>query len=331
MDPLSQGIIGACVPQALANKEKVRTAAVVGFFAGMMADLDVLIVSQKDPLLSLEFHRQFTHALIFIPLGGLFAAALLYLLRQKLRFADLKFYDFFLFSTLGYATHGLLDACTTYGTQLLWPFSEARIAWNIISIIDPLFTLPLVFLVVVGFVRKSSLAARLGLVWVFIYMGFGFFQHSRAVNFAKNLAEERNHAFVRIDAKPSFGNLILWKTIYEFEGFFYVDAVRLIQATVFFEGEKIEKFDLDRDFPDLPRESVQAEDIARFRWFSNDFLALHPKNKSIIGDVRYSLVPNEVSPLWGILIDVHNPEQHVRFETSRDVRDHLRFKKMLGL
>ena len=44
---------------------------------------------------------------------------------------------------LGYGTNGLLDACTTYGTLLLWPFSNARIAWNNVSVIDPLFTLPL--------------------------------------------------------------------------------------------------------------------------------------------------------------------------------------------
>ena len=39
-------------------------------------------------------------------------------------------------------THPLLDAHTAYGTQLFWPFSDERFAWSIISIIDPLFTLP---------------------------------------------------------------------------------------------------------------------------------------------------------------------------------------------
>ena len=43
---------------------------------------------------------------------------------------------------MGYATHGLLDSCTSYGTQLFWPFSDVRVAWDTMSIVDPLFTVP---------------------------------------------------------------------------------------------------------------------------------------------------------------------------------------------
>ena len=47
-----------------------------------------------------------------------------------------------MYSTIGYATHGIIDSLTSYGTQLFWPFSNDRFATNTISIIDPLFTLP---------------------------------------------------------------------------------------------------------------------------------------------------------------------------------------------
>ena len=66
----------------------------------------------------------------------------------------LSFPRTWLYAALGFATHGLLDACTTYGTQLLWPFSDARIAWNVISIIDPLFTVPILLLVVFAAARR---------------------------------------------------------------------------------------------------------------------------------------------------------------------------------
>jgi membrane-bound metal-dependent hydrolase YbcI (DUF457 family) len=42
--------------------------------------------------------------------------------------------------SLGYATHAILDVATSYGTFLLWPFIEIRYSWNIISIVDPLFS-----------------------------------------------------------------------------------------------------------------------------------------------------------------------------------------------
>jgi len=70
MDPLSQGTIGASFSQSLSSKN-LLTIGIIGFLAGMSPDLDVLIKSDQDPLLFLEFHRQFTHSLFFIPIGGL--------------------------------------------------------------------------------------------------------------------------------------------------------------------------------------------------------------------------------------------------------------------
>ena len=40
----------------------------------MAADLDVLMQSSNDPILFLEYHRQFTHSLFFIPIGSLIVA-----------------------------------------------------------------------------------------------------------------------------------------------------------------------------------------------------------------------------------------------------------------
>ncbi len=70
MDPVTQGALGAALPQATTNKTRVGIAGVLGFVSGMAADLDVLIRSETDPLMFLEYHRQFTHALIFIPVGA---------------------------------------------------------------------------------------------------------------------------------------------------------------------------------------------------------------------------------------------------------------------
>ena len=78
MDPISQGVLGAIVPQAAKSKPIIGVAALFGFVAGMSADLDVLIRSPADPLLFLEYHRQFTHSLIFIPIGGFITGSLLF-------------------------------------------------------------------------------------------------------------------------------------------------------------------------------------------------------------------------------------------------------------
>ena len=119
MDPLSQACLGASLSQSSTNdKSKLISALLIGGVSGMAPDLDVFIRSVDDPLLFLEYHRQFTHSLFFVPFGALLCTLLFYPFFQK----RLSFKLIYLFSFLGFATHGFLDACTSYGTQLYWPF-----------------------------------------------------------------------------------------------------------------------------------------------------------------------------------------------------------------
>ena len=299
MDPLTQGVLGATLPQATAApKGSVAAAGLLGFLAGMSADLDVLIRSSSDPLLFLEYHRQFTHSLVFIPVGGLLCALLLHWLIGKRR--SLTFRQSFLYCTLGYATHALLDACTTYGTMLFWPFSEMRIAWNTISIIDPLFTLPMLLLIVLAGLKKRPAVARIALVWGLAYMTLGLWQRNQAVEMGYEIASGRGHVPLRLEAKPSFANLLVWKIVYETEHKFYVDAVRATLSPEVFPGSSVAKLELARDFPWLDQHSQQARDIERFRWFSNGYIARDPVYSNRVIDIRYSLIPNEVAPLWSI-------------------------------
>ena len=138
MDPISQGTVGAAFAQSAADKKNIGKISVVGFLAGLAPDLDVLIQSSTDPVLFLEYHRQFTHSLFFIPFGALIVAALIFPLVRK----HLSFKTTYAASFFGYATHGLLDACTSYGTVLFWPFSNERLTWNNISIVCLLYTSP---------------------------------------------------------------------------------------------------------------------------------------------------------------------------------------------
>ena len=316
MDPLSQGVLGAAAPQA-ASKKDAALAAALGLLSGMSPDLDVLISSDTDPILFLAYHRQFTHALIFIPIGGLICAVLLYGLFARRR---LSFARTYLFCTLGYATHGLLDACTSYGTQLFWPFSTMRVAWHNISIIDPLFTVPIALCVVVGALRKSNRWGRFALLWALMYLGFGVVQRERAEAFGREIASTRGHEPVVVEAKPSFGNLLLWKSIYAYADHYYIDAIRVGRESKVFPGEVVAKLDLARDFPWLDPESQQARDVERFRWFSAGFLAKSDAMDGLIVDMRYSMLPNSAKALWGILLSEDaEPDAHVGYRVMREV------------
>ena len=317
MDPLTQGAVGATLPQASSRGKYAGSAALLGFLAGMAADLDVLIRSSTDPLLFLEYHRQFTHSLIFIPVGGFICALVLHQIIGRRR--QLSFQQSWLFCTLGYATHALVDACTTYGTMLLWPFSDQRFAWNTISIIDPLYTLPILALVLIGARQKSATFARFALAWALVYPGIGLVQRDRAEDAGLQIAQSRGHDPIRLEAKPSFANLLVWKIVYETENHYYVDAVRVGVTAKHYLGERAEKLDIARDVPWLDLESQQARDIERFRWFSNGYIAKDPLRPNRIIDIRYSMIPNEIDALWAIELSPDAaPNDHVGYETSRD-------------
>ena len=172
MDLLTQGLLGANLAVTGAQKHEIRLATGIGFFAGMVADADILIQSEQDPLLTIEFHRHFTHSLFFVPFGAFIAAVLLWpFLRKRLGFPRL-----YLFCLLGYSLSGVLDALTSYGTHLLWPLIETRVALNIISVIDPVFTLILLVALIIAFRNKTKTHATFGLIIASLYLLIGYAQ-----------------------------------------------------------------------------------------------------------------------------------------------------------
>ncbi|KHD26841.1 membrane-bound metal-dependent hydrolase [Vibrio caribbeanicus] len=330
MDPLTQGLIGASLPQSVGKKQHVIVAGALGMLSGMAPDLDVLIRSSQDPLLYLQYHRQFTHSLLFIPIGSMLCAAVLYPLFAK-RFG-LSFGQSWLYCALGFSTHALLDACTSYGTQLFWPLSQQRVAWSNVSVVDPMFTLPVLILVALAVWRRSPVFARAAFVWALVYLSLGGIQKQRVEKVAWQLATERQHSPIRLAAKPSFANLLLWKVVYETDDEFYVDAIRVGVSTKVYQGDSVKKLDIARDFSWLDMSSQQAIDIGRFAHFSNGYLAVDPNNSMRIMDVRYSIVPNQINPLWSIQLSPNaNKEEHVQYVVERESTDDSRrlFYKMI--
>ena len=96
-----------------------------------------------------------------------------------------------------------------------------------------------------------------------------------------------------------------------------MDAVRVGIDATWYPGARVHKLNLARDFPALRGHSMQVQDIERFRWFSDDYLAVDSKNR--VFDMRYSMLPNEIDPMWGITLDLKNPSEHVQWWTDRSL------------
>ncbi len=274
-------------------------------------------------------HRKFTHSLLILPFGALAVAALLHSagLRRRLTFART-----WLFCTVGYASHVLLDACTSYGVELFWPLSGQRPALGIVSVFDPLLTLPMVALAALAAARRSRRVAAGAMCWAVAYLSFAGVQAGRAEAAAAAVAESRGHEPSRLVVAPSFANTLVWKSLYEHDGRYYVDAIRTGLAARLHPGDNVAVLDTDEHLHWLGDDTRQARDLTRFRLVSNGYVALDPGAPNRVMELRYSLVPNEIAPYWGLELDPRAAaDEHASFVTTgeRTLRQGLRLLRMV--
>ena len=321
MDIVTQALLGSAIAQLGAKKTEIKIATLIGCIAGILADADIFIHSANDPLLFLDYHRHFTHAIAFIPIGALIAALICWpFVRKNINFSRLYFFAF-----LGYLLSGVLDAFTGYGTHLLLPFSDERIAVNIISIIDPIFTLSLLVGVIGNIKFKSKKITIYSLIFCTAYLSTAYLQQGRAANIQSEIAKKRGHVIEKSIVKPTLGNIVLWRSVYLYQDKYYIDAIRVgLSNDKIYQGETIKRVGLDNNFSTTDITSLLYQDIRRFQTFSNNYIAFDPRDQSILGDIRYSMLPISANPLWGITINPNKADEHTPYLTMRKHNEKLR-------
>lgn len=300
MDPLTHSTFGMAVAMMVAPRGNRRQAALAGLAAGLLPDADIFIRSDADPLLGLEYHRHFTHSVAFQPVIALLAASIAWLLlRGKTPWRLL-----FLPALAAGLSHIFCDAWTSYGTRLWWPFADTRVAWDMVSIIDPLVTLPLLAGVILGLLRPQGRAVPVALGIVACYLGLALVQRGRAMATLEQIAAERGHTLERVTVKPSFANIIVWRGLYQSGDRYHSVAIRPgFTETLVVEGESLPVFDVAAARARLGENSRLARDLGRFAHFSDQWVAevaAPDVERRVLGDVRYSMLPQKMRPLWGI-------------------------------
>lgn len=319
MDPVTQGLLGAAASHALFGG-RVPRAWLLGGLAAMAPDLDVLIRSETDPLLAVEHHRGFTHALAFIPVGGLLTA-LPWLTRAGAR---ARAGAVVATTTAGYATHGLLDACTSYGTRLLWP-STHRVAWDVIAIVDPLFTLTLLIGLVWALCTRSRAPAAVALAVCLLYLGLGALQRERALDAQARIAAARGHTRDRGAVFPAIGSNVAWRSLYQVGDRLHADRIRIswLGAVQWARGSELQAVS-ERDLEGADARMQAA--FRRFRWFAAGWTVRAPADPEWIADARYSLRMDAYDPIWGIRF---HPERSVPIEwVDRSRARQLAFREL---
>ncbi|MFM7181236.1 MAG: metal-dependent hydrolase [Verrucomicrobiales bacterium] len=321
MDPLTHSTLGMAVAMLVAPRGYRRQAALAGLAAGLLPDADVFIRSDADPLLGVEYHRHFTHSVLFQPVIAVLAASIAWLLlRGKTPWRTL-----FLPGLAAGLSHIFCDAWTSYGTRIWWPFVETRVAWDMVSIIDPIITLPLLAGVIFGLWKPQSRAVPIALCFLCAYLGLSLIQRQRAMATLQVVASERGHTLERVTVKPSFANIIVWRGLYQSRGRYYSVAIRPgLSGTVVVDGDSLPVFDAAAARARLGENSRLARDIARFAHFSDQWIAevASPDIETrVLGDVRYSMLPQKMSPLWGIGVDPAAADRSAPWLNLRRIAD----------
>ena len=217
MDSLTQIVLGASVGEAVLGKKVGNKAILWGAIAGTIPDLDVILRSFTDEISATQMHRGFSHSIVFAVL----IAPLLAWIAKKIHFKlkDVSFKDWtklFFWTTV---THPLLDAHTTWGTQLFWPFNY-RLAYQNIFVVDPFYTLPFLCFLIIAMSLKRENPSRskfntiglsvsstyLILTLIFKWVSFQEFKQG---------LESQKIEYVEMDTKPSPLNAILWSSLIE--------------------------------------------------------------------------------------------------------------------
>lgn len=217
MDNLTHGLLGAAIgmvrrreggPERAAPLTETDKAVVwAAVLAAELPDVDVFF-GRGSPLDSLVYHRGITHSLAAAPLLALAATGLV-----KLRWRRARPGTVYLWSLASLLiAHLVNDWMTGWGTRLLLPWSDARLALDWVPIVDPLYTLPLLVGVLVAW-RRPHLrrrAASAALVYLLLY-AVGYRGLSHAWLTAQVRAHYRGQPVQALRVSPSLFSPVAWQ------------------------------------------------------------------------------------------------------------------------
>lgn len=317
MDSLTQIVLGAAVGEAVLGKKVGNKAMLYGAIAGTIPDLDIFASHFTDTVSALYIHRGFTHSIVF---SLLFAPIFGWIVSRYEAYNHWKGWTWLFF--WAFVTHPILDAHTTWGTQLFWPF-DLRLAFKTIFVVDPLYTLPfLVFLILAmkqkrsskkrGFYNKLGLTISTSyLVLTFLFKWISFNQFEKAL-------ETQNIHYIQLDTRPSPLNTILWSANVETE-----DAY-LLGNYSFFDTQPIH-FESYPKNHELLGQLKENESVQLMIAISEGWYTITKKDDSLYyNDLRFgllSLAPNTQNFVFQYQIEVSDTHQVNFIEVEKDRQD----------
>ena len=147
--------------------------------------------------------------------------------RRDLELVEAPYFTWVMLFFWSIFTHPILDCCTNFGTQVWQPFSDFRVQWNWISVVDPLATVPFGLALVIAsrFIRTSKTRAFItwaGILWFCGYVGpYAIWHKVNADRIFEQTLRDRGIQYRRYMTNPTIFNNIVWYGVAEGDTAFY--------------------------------------------------------------------------------------------------------------
>lgn len=322
MDSLTQIVLGASVGEAVAGKKAGNRAILWGAVAGTIPDLDVIPGLWLDTVDRLDFHRGFSHSILFC---FLFAPVLGWLIHRIYKQGIVSTWKWTKLAFWCFLTHTLLDACTSWGTQLLWPH-DIRYALKTIMVVDPCYTLPFLTCVVwLMFKKKDSRFRRnlniAGLTISTSYLVFTFINKQNINETFEAEFSRQNIEQVKYETKPLPFNL-LWSGTAEVTDGYYMGFYSLFDKTPEIEFHYFQKnHHLLEDF-------VKYDRVKRLLHLTQGFFTVERSTDGLkINDLRFGQTTGwetgdgEWVFVYYIKRNPENPDYPIIIQKTNTVKD----------
>ncbi|HHS95059.1 MAG TPA: metal-dependent hydrolase, partial [Phaeodactylibacter sp.] len=214
-----------------------------------------------------------------------------YYFRKKQKAVQATWKDWYWLFLWAIVTHPILDCFTTYGTQILLPFSDYRVAFNVVSVVDPLYTLPFLILLLVASRMKQGGPSRhlvnwAGLIISSLYLLFCFYHKSQVNKIFEQSLADNNISYSRYMTSPLIFNNVLWAGLAEGDTAFYHAYYSFMD-----EDDRMSEYNLFPKKHYLLAPYEEDNTIKTLRWFSNDYYTVlrRPDGNLQFNDVRFGI------------------------------------------
>lgn len=230
MDPLTHALSGALLARATASQQQpqqfalpLRTRVTAGFAAAAFPDLD-LALRLIDTLTYLNWHQGPTHSLIMLPLWALLLSHVFSRLTRK----QYSWKMFYLPVCLGIAIHITGDLITSYGLMLFAPFSTERFSLPLVFVIDPWFSLIIIFGLFFSWIfPQQKMVAICALIALVSYVATLWSLHERALYIGTTYAKTQALNAAEVHVLPQPLSPFNWKIILRHESTYHIAHINL--------------------------------------------------------------------------------------------------------